>query len=780
MTKQQFKGRIALDIRDSQPDWSPYQPPAAADGAPNVLYIVWDDVGFGAFDCYGGMVETPNMSRLANAGLRFTNFHTTALCSPTRSCFLTGRNATSNGMACITEASSGFPGANGHIPFENGLVSEGLVEAGYNTYAIGKWHLTPSEETHMASTKRQWPLSRGFERYYGFLGGETDQYYPDLIQDNQPAGDTPPPEDNYHLSEDLTNKALRYIRDAKTIAPQKPWFLYFCPGAGHAPHQVPKEWADKYKGKFDQGWDWYRERTLKQQIEMGLLPEGTELSTLNPYVNEKSADGKPWPETDTVLDWNSLEDRQKKLFSRMAEVYAGFVSHCDHHIGRILDYLEESGQLDNTMVIVVSDNGASGEGGPNGSVNENKFFNGIPDSLEDNLKYLDVLGSPETYNHYPNGWAAAFCTPFKMYKRFSGHEGGTADPMIITWPREIKSQGELRDQYCHAIDIVPTIYDCLNVEPPDSVKGCPQSQLEGVSLRYAFDDASAPTRKQAQFYGMLGTRGVWHEGWHAATVHPAVSGWGHFASDRWELFHLDKDRSQVRDLADQYPERLEKMKQLWFMLAGMYNGLPLDDRTPPEVMTSPRPQPAPETDVYFYYPNCADVPETVAAHTQGRSYSITAEVAVDNKKIEGVLFAQGGRFGGHALFVKDSRLHYVYNWLGEVEQKVSSEKNLAAGHHSYGARFTKQGMDGSSATGTVELIIDDRTVNSIEIKTQPAHFSLVGEGLAVGRDSGQAVSSDYKPPFEFTGGTIRQVVVELGGERLRDVEKEAAAMMARE
>jgi arylsulfatase A-like enzyme len=780
MARQQFKGRIALDIRDAKPDWTPYEPPKAPEDAPNILYLVWDDVGFGAFDCYGGMIETPNMSRLAQMGLRYTNFHTTALCSPTRSCLLTGRNATSNGMACITEASSGFPGANGRIPFENGLIPEALVDRGYNTYMVGKWHLTPSEETHMAANRRQWPLGRGFERYYGFLGGETDQYYPDLMQDNQPAPPTPPPDEGYHLSGDLTDKALQYVRDAKGIAPQKPWFLYFAPGAAHAPHQVPKAWADKYKGKFDQGWDWYREQTLKRQIEMGLLPKGTGLSPLNPYINETSADGKPWPEGDTVPEWGSLTDDQKKLFSRMAEVYAGFVTHCDHHIGRLLDYLEETGQLDNTLVVVVSDNGASGEGGPHGSVNENKFFNGVPDSLEENMKYLDVLGSPATYNHYPNGWAAAFCTPFKMYKRYSGHEGGTADPMIVSWPKAIKSRGEIRHQYCHAIDIVPTLYDCLSMEPPETLKGYTQSPLEGASFRHTFDDASAPTHKQYQMYGMLGTRGVWFEGWQAATVHPAVSGWGHFAADRWELFHLDEDRTQLHDLAGQHPDKLEKMKQLWFMLAGRYQGLPLDDRTPPEVMMTPRPQPAEDRDVYFYYPDCADVPESVAAKTQGRSYNITAEVTVEDKKAAGVLFAQGGRFGGHSLYIKDGRLHYVYNWLGESEQKVSSGKNIAAGKHTFGARFEKQGTDGPSATGTVTLLIDNEVVGSADIKTQPAYFSLVGEGLTVGRDSGQAVSSDYQPPFAFTAGTIRQAIVELGRERLRHIENEAQAMMARE
>ncbi|QDG53828.1 arylsulfatase [Persicimonas caeni] len=780
MPKKKFNGRIALDIRDAQPDWSPYEPPKAKRDAPNVFYIVWDDVGFGAFECFGGMIETPNMTRLANQGLRYTNFHTTALCSPTRSCLLTGRNATSNGMGCISEASSGFPGSNGHVPFENGYISETLVDEGYNTYAVGKWHLTPGEETHMAANKRQWPLGRGFERFYGFLGGETDQWYPDLVQDNQPIEQPARPEEGYHLSVDLADTAIQYIRDAKVIAPQKPWLMYFCPGAGHAPHQVPQEWADKYKGKFDMGWDAYREQTLQKQIEMGILPEGTELPPINAYVDETSAEGKEWPEGDVIRDWDSLDEDEKTLFCRMAEVYAGFVSHCDHHIGRVLDYLEESGQLDNTIVVVVSDNGASGEGGPNGSVNENKFFNGIPDSLEENMKYLDVLGSTETYNHYPNGWAQAFCAPFKMYKRYSGHEGGTADPCIVSWPRGIQAKGEIRDQYIHATDIVPTIYDCLDFEPPAEVKGYTQSELEGVSFKHTFEDASAPTHKRMQIYGMLGTRGIWAEGWHAAAVHPAISGWSHFAEDRWELFHLDEDRTQAHDLADEHPDKLEKLKQLWFMLAGKYNALPIDDRTAPEVLMTPRPQPAPERNVYVYYPNCADVPEMVAANTHGRSYDIACELTVDEERAEGVLFAHGGRFGGHSLYVHERRLHYVYNWLGENEQKVTSNKCIPTGRHTFGARFDLTGTDGPSPTGTVELYIDEECVGTLDIKTQPAHFALGGEGLAVGRDGGQPVSSDYKSPFEFTGGTIKQVNIDLRGERIRDLEQEAKAMMSRE
>ena len=373
-----FRGTIDIDIKDSVPDWGPYAQPQAPEGAPSVLYIVLDDVGFSAMQPWGGLIETPNINKLAARGLTYTNWHTTALCSPTRSSLLTGRNHTTNGMACIAEATSGFPGSNGHIPFECATVAEVLGERGWNTYMLGKWHLCPADELNMASTKRNWPVGRGFERYYGFLGGETNQWYPDLVYDNHYVEQPKGPEEGYHLTEDLTDMAIGFIRDAKVVAPDKPFFMYFCPGATHAPHHALQEWIEKYKGRFDMGYEAYREQVFQRQKQLGILAPGAELSPINPYAQEKSHDGRSWPEVDTVRPWESLSAGEKALFCRMAEVYAGFLSHADHHIGRLLDYLEESGQLDNTIVVLVSDNGASGEGGPNGSVNENKFFNGIP------------------------------------------------------------------------------------------------------------------------------------------------------------------------------------------------------------------------------------------------------------------------------------------------------------------------------------------------------------------------------------------------------------------
>ena len=437
----EFSGKIELDIRDSEPDWGPYAAPTAPENSPTILYLVWDDTGIATWDCFGGLVEMPAMTRIAERGVRLSQFHTTALCSPTRASLLTGRNATTVGMATIEEFTDGFPNCNGRIPADTGLISEVLAERGYNTYCVGKWHLTPLEESNLASTKRHWPTSRGFERFYGFMGGETDQWYPDLVYDNHPVSPPGTPEDGYHLSKDIADKTIEIIRDAKVIAPDKPWFSYVCPGAGHAPHHVFKEWADRYAGKFDMGYERYREIVLEKQKSMGIVPPDTELSPVNPYSDVKGPQGEPWPLQDTVRPWDSLNDEEKKLFCRMAEVFAGFLSYTDAQIGRILDYLEESGQLDDTIIVVISDNGASGEGGPNGSVNEGKFFNGYIDTVEESMKLFDRLGSPETYNHYPIGWAMAFNTPYKLFKRYASHEGGIADTAIVSWPNGIAAHG---------------------------------------------------------------------------------------------------------------------------------------------------------------------------------------------------------------------------------------------------------------------------------------------------------------------------------------------------
>jgi arylsulfatase len=778
---KEFKGVIKLDSRDSTPDWEPYLQSVAPDGAPNVLYIVLDDVGFSAMEPWGGLIETPNINRLAENGLTYTNWHTTALCSPTRSSLLTGRNHTTNGMACIAECTTGFPNSNGHIPFECATLPEVLGDRGWNTYMLGKWHLCPSDEMNMASTKRNWPVGRGFERFYGFLGGETNQWYPDLVYDNHPVDQPSLPEDGYHLTTDLTDKAIEFITDAKVIDPDKPFFMYFCPGATHAPHHAPEEWIEKYKGRFDMGYEAYREQVFGRQKKLGIFPEDAELTPLNPYAGETSPDGKPWPPLDVVRPWDSLSDDEKRLFCRMAEVYAGFLSHTDHEIGRLLDFLEETGDLENTIVIFVSDNGASGEGGPNGSVNENKFFNGIPDTIEENMQFLDDLGSPKTYNHYPVGWAWAFNTPFKMWKRYN-FEGGVADPLIVSWPKGIAARGELRRQFLHATDVAPTIYDLLGVELPGTVKGFDQIPLEGVSFKSTFESDDVPTPKESAFFSMLGSRAVWHKGWKAVSVHPANAGWGHFDADRWELYDTENDPTESHDLAAEQPEKTKELIDIWFHLAELYKGLPLLDQTPLEILADPtRPQMTPPRDRYVYYPNTAEVPESAAVSIRNRSYSIAVEVDVESPDASGVLFSHGARFGGHALYVKDRKLKYVYNFVGSNEQIVEGTKEIPTGKTILGASFVREG-DSMPTTGTLSLFVGDEKVGEGRIMTQPGNFSLVGEGLNVGRDAAEPVTDDYpgSSPFAFMGGTIKEAVVDVSGEHYVDLELEALAMMKRE
>jgi arylsulfatase len=784
MTKP-YEGKVDVDIRRSTPDWEPFLAPRAPEGAPNVLMIVWDDVGYGAMDVFGGPIETPTMRRIADAGLRYSNFHTTALCSPTRASLLTGRNATTNGMATIAEFSAGFPGISCRIPFENGFLPEVLAEHGYNTYAVGKWHLTPGEETDLSSFKGRWPLGRGFERFYGFLGGESNQWYPDLIYDNHPVDQPAQPEDGYHLSKDLTDKAIEFIRDSKVVAPDKPFLMYFAPGCGHAPHHVFKEWSDRYEGRFDQGYEAIREQILAKQQELGLLPVDVELSPINPHGEPAvtGPDGQPWPVLDTVRPWDSLTPDEQRLFARMAEVFAGFVSYTDDQIGRLIDFLEESGELENTIVVVVSDNGSSAEGGPNGSFNEWRFFNGLPDTTEENLPHIDELGTPQSYNHYNTGWAWAFDTPFPYWKRWAGYEGGIADMCVVSWPKGIAARGEVRDQYVHAVDVVPTIYDLLSIEPPEVLKGYTQSPIEGESFAGSFGDAGAPGR-ETQFYAMLGQRAIYHQGWLACTLHPPISGWGNFEKDVWELYDLSSDRAQSRNVADEHPDKLEELKGLWFYHAGISNGLPLDDRSPLEIVMSPRPQPSKPRDRYVYYPNTADVPESVGVRITGRSYTIAAGVDVEADDAQGVLFAHGGVAGGHALFIKDRRLHYHYNWIGTEIHKIASESEIESGRHVFTAEFKMEGKSEDlrkpGFPGTLTLYVDNEPVGKGTVVTQPGAFCLVGDGICVGRDSASPVTPEYASPFAFTGGTIDRVVVDVSGEAYLDHEREVMAWIMRD
>ena len=765
---EDFEGVIKLDVRDSTADWSPYELQRAPEGAPNVLVVLYDDTGLASWSPFGGRINMPTLQRLADDGLTYSQWHTTALCSPTRSCFLTGRNHHVNRCASITEGSNGFPGAAARLPAECATIGQVLQDNGYSTFWLGKNHNVPEEDVSSGGSKSEWPLQKGFDRFYGFLGGETNNWYPDLVEDNrfieQPYG----PEDGYHLSKDLADQALKMLRDQKATNPSKPWFLWFCPGANHAPHHSPKEFADKYKGMFDDGYEAYREWVLARMVDKGVIPEGTALTPLNPLPEDVAQPG------DAVRPWDTLNDDEKRLFARMAEVFAGFSEYTDAQVGRIVDYLEQTGQLDNTVIMYCADNGASGEGSPHGSVNENKFFNGYPDELSENLKYLDVLGGPDTYNHYPTGWAVAFSTPFQMFKRYSQYSGGTCDPLVIHWPKGIKTKGQVRQQYHHATDIAATILDVAGLEMPATYRGVEQHPMDGVSMRYSFDDAQAPTTKTRQYYAMLGTRGIWENGWKAAAIHAPISGVGHFDEDRWQLYHVDGDRSESKDLAAEHPEKLQALIDIWFEEADRNFVLPLDDRTAPEMLAVERPQFEPPRNRYVYYPGTAPVPSGVAVDVRGRSYKIIADVDVTDDS-NGVLFAHGSRFGGHALFIKDKKLHYVYNFLGiKPEQEFISEE-LTPGKHALGMEFVREatGEHGESL-GSTTLYVDDQAAAKASMRAQAGPFTLAGDGLCVGFDSGDNVSQHYQNPGTFTGGTILGVAVDVSDEAYLDLEKEAA------
>ncbi|WP_284011457.1 arylsulfatase [Haloarcula pelagica] len=772
MPDREFHGHVGRTYDESEP-WWPAETRAPED-APNVLLITLDDVGFGQLGCFGGLVDTPNIDRLAENGLRYNNFHTTALCSPTRSCLMTGRNHHSNAMAGITEASTGFPGYNGHIPHENGMVSEALVEEGFSTYHLGKWHLTPAESTSAAGPYDQWPLQRGFERFYGFLGGDTDQYTPALVHDNHQTEPPATPEEGYHFTEDIAQRAIEFIGDAKQVDPDKPFFTYFCPGACHAPHQVPEEWIEKYEGEFDMGWDAAREQILEQQKKEGVVPEDTELSPRNPDVRE----------------WASLSEDEQRLYARMMEVFAGFLEHTDAQIGKVLDYLEELGELDDTLVMLVSDNGASAEGGPTGSVDENRFFNNVPESLEENLEAMDDLGGPDYFNHYPWGWAWAGNTPFRRWKRET-YRGGASDPLVVSWPEGIDAAGEVRDQFVHAIDIAPTIYEAVGIDPPEEVKGYSQSPIEGESFAYTFENPDAPEQHTTQYFEMIATRAIYHDGWRA--VHPWPFGERITAEDLsatsledsgWELYNLEEDFAEANDVSGEHPEKVLELAQLWWTEAGKYDVLPLDGRGV-ERLGEPRPQPGKARDQYVYHPGGQHVPENAAVRVLNRDHSITADLTVPVGGAEGVLLAHGSRSGGYSLYVDDNRLHYVHNYVGVEEYLVSADEPLPEGDISVRLEFEATGepdvANGKGVPATVSLYYGDQQVGQGDLpKTVPNMIGIVA-GLSCGKDSVSAVTDAYRDraPFAFTGD-IARVVVDVSGEPFVHEEKEMDRLMAQE
>jgi arylsulfatase len=751
MSETDFEGVIGRYRRESTPWWP--EPLRAPRGAPNILIVVLDDVGFAQIGCFGSDIDTPVLDGIAAGGLRYRNFHTTALCSPTRACVLSGRNHHSAGMGRIVDLPTGFPGYTGRIPRSCALLPEMLVAQGYAAYAVGKWHLTPEDEYHMGASRARWPLGRGFERFYGFFGGETNQFAPALVYDNHVVAAPQSWEDGYHLTEDLVDHAVEFVQDLRVADPDKPFFLYLCPGACHSPHQAPREWIERYRGRFDQGWDRWREEALARQKAMGLLPSHTELS----------------PRPDWVPAWSSLSADEQLVYARFQECFAGYLAHADHHLGRLLHFLRELSELDNTLVFVLSDNGASSEGGPLGSLNDLRTWNVAGTPVEESLARLDEIGGPFTHNNYPWGWTVAGNTPFRRWKR-EVHEGGVADPLIVHWPRGIRARGEVRRQYVHAIDIVPTVLDVIGREAPVELNGVAQRPLEGTSFSYSFDVADAAGRHVTQYYEMFGCRALYHQGWKAVVYHPIFDPEPPFDEDRWELYHVEEDIAECHDLAERHPHRLRELVELWWAEAGKYQVLPLDN-SPFEAIFGGG---APSTrgrQRYVYYPGGAPVPEASAVNVRNRSHTITAEVDLPDGGAEGMLLAQGSGLGGYALFVRAGRLHYVHNFCQLAEHRVSSTREVTPGSHQLTFRFSKTGEHQGRGT----LFIDGQSAGAVDIgRFTPIRFSLTGDGLTCGYARGLPVCDDYRPPFRFTG-RLRRVVVDVDGEPFVDPEAEAEA-----
>ncbi len=750
-----FSGVIGRTVGESVAAW-PVSPKAPA-GAPNVVFILLDDVGFAQIGCFGADIRTPTLDRLAKGGLRYRDFHTTAICSPTRACLLTGRNHHSNGVGIIQEMATGFPGYNGMVPRENGFLSEILLQSGYATLAIGKWHLTLASEYASGASKSRWPLARGFERYYGFLGGKTNQWAPTLVHDNHYVDPPRSWEEGYHLNADLADRAIEFVTDLRAVAPDKPFFLYYCLGAGHAPHHVEPEWIERYRGQFDGGWDLWREEVFARQRATGVVPPGTRLS----------------PRPEWVPAWDTLSPDARRLYARQQEVYAAFLEQTDHHIGRVIDFLGQLGELDNTLVFVASDNGASAEGGAHGSFNELQFPNRVEATVEENLARLDDWGSVRSYPNYSWGWAWAGNTPLRRWKRYL-HQGGMSDPLIVHWPSGIRAGGEVRGQYVHAIDVVPTVLEALAIELPATLNGATQRPLEGVSFAHTFADGRAPTRKTVQYYEMIGSRALWADGWKAVVEQPQ----GEFLTEeslrhqRWELYHVAEDFSECEDLAAKYPEKLAELVERWWVEAGKYNVLPLDARMQAR-MAARKPRAAQAQGSWVYRPGGAPQFEYTAVNLKNRSHTLTAEVEMPPGGAEGVLLAHGSWFAGYSLYVKDRRLHYVHNYLGLAEYRVGSSEEVPTGAVRLRFRFERTGEH----RGIGRLYFGDRQVGEGEIaRTVPAVIETSGEGLCCGYDSGLPVTADYRAPFRFTGRLLR-VVVEVDGEPTTDAEAQARSAM---
>jgi arylsulfatase len=718
-----FEGVIGRTVGESTPSWPARPRPRA--GAPNVVVILIDDLGFSHFGCYGSTIATPRIDALAANGLRYTNFHVTPLCSPTRASLLTGRNHHEVGMRSISNFNTGFPNMRGHISPRAATMAEVLRDEGYATLAVGKWHLCQMEHASAAGPFDQWPCQRGFDRFYGFLDGETDQFSPDLVADNHRVEPPARPEDGYHLSEDLVDRAIAMVHDTTSIRPDRPFFLYVAFGATHAPHQAPQSYVDRYRGRFDEGWDVARDAWFARQHELGVIPEGTRLAPRNPGVEP----------------WDAMPESHRRLAARLQEAYAGFLEHTDAQIGRLVDALERIGQLDQTLLVLLSDNGASQEGGPFGVLHEMKFFNFILETPEEAVGRIDDIGGPRSHTNYPWGWAQAGNTPFKWYKQ-NTHEGGVHVPLVVHWPGGVApaARGGTRDQFHHVNDLAPTVYDVVGVTPPSTYRGVEQLPVTGTSLRYSLDDPAAPTRKSVQYFEMMGHRALYLDGWKAVTRHtPGVA----FDDDTWELYHVAEDRSECVDLATAEPDRLDAMVARWWDEAEAHGVLPLDDRTielfAARFADDSVHRPARH---YTYRPPVSPLPAQAGPAIGGRSWTLEATVERASGD-DGVLFAVGTENSGLSVFVLGSKLVFDYNFFGE-HHVATSTRDVPEGASVVGVRFVRHG-----ASGTATLVVDGEASGTLEVPTVMRVISSVG--ASVGYDHGSAVSDRYTAPFPFAG-----------------------------
>jgi arylsulfatase A-like enzyme len=756
---------IGPTIRQSTPAFAPLPRPAS--GAPNVLVVVLDDLGFAQLGCYGGDIATPAIDALAAGGLRYRRFHVTAMCSPTRACLLTGRNQHRVGMGFVADLPIGFPGYDGRVPRSAAGLPRLLRDAGYSTFAVGKWHLAPRWEQSASGPFDRWPLGLGFERYYGFLNGDTNQWAPDLVCDNgfvdPPAG----PDDGYHLTEDLAVRAIRLIQDQQQATPGKPWLCYLATGAMHAPHQAPAPYIDAYRGRFDDGWEAWRRRTFERQVAAGVVPEGTTLPERPAWVPE----------------WDALPAGERRLYARMMEVYAGFLTHTDAQIGRVLEALRAAGRLDDTLVLLISDNGASAEGGPTGSLNEHRFTHDRVDDVADTLARIDDLGGHRAYNHYPWAWAWAGNTPFRLWKRYSWL-GGVRTPLVVHWPSGIarSAAGQVRDQFCHAVDLLPTVLDVTGIEAPPVVDGIDQLSFDGASLRPTFDDADAPSPRTTQYFEIIGSRSIVHDGWKATTDHigaqisverDRVPGSHDFAADRWALFRLDDDFAEASDVADRHPDVVADLERLWWHEAGRNQVLPLDDSLVGRaVAMEPRPYPAALPAVYR--PGGGGIAEDFLP-PMGGGFTLTAPVAVPAGGGEGVVCALGDWNNGWAWYLLAGRPTATFCLFG-APHRVQAASALAPGAHVLQLTYVRRPVGG----GPVCLLVDGSPVAEVTLPEDlPFRWQIGGAGLRIGRDAGFPVCDDYRVPFAFSG-TIDQLLVEPAPRPGREPGAELAQARRRE